>query len=429
MIDINLIRKEKSRVREELRKRGLKPGIVDEILETDKEKRELASKIDELRAKQNAFSKEIGNVEDGKGKQQKLIEMKAVSERIKEFEPKLKEIKKRYKERMLEVPNISHPSVPKGLNENDSAVETTWGEQPLFEFEVLDHTTLGERLDLFEQKRAAALSGNRFYFLKNDLVRLEFALIQYLLDFLTKKGFTPLMVPVLVRDTVLEGSGFFPAEKNEIYAVNPDEDNLYLIGTSEASVAGYHMNEILDKKDLPKKYVAFSSCYRREAGAYGKDTKGLIRVHQFEKVEMFKITTEEDSWKEFEELVALAEEILQRLELHYQKVNLSLGDINHKAAKTYDLEAWFPSQNRFRELVSATNTTTFQSRRLNIRYKDEDNKKYFAHMMNSTAAAFPRILAAIMENYQNKDGTIGIPQVLQGYMSGQEKIEPTQKTK
>lgn len=422
MIDINLIRKEKEKVRTELNKRVMQPGLVDDVLGVDKERREMLGKIEEMRAKQNAFNKEIATL-DGPEKQQKLLEMKAVSERLKELEPQLKDVENSFEALMLQIPNISHPSVPIGPDESGNEVEKTWGDIPEFDFEVKDHTEIAENLDLLDMERGAKVSGSRFYYTKNDLVRLEFAIIQYFFDLLEKKDFVPLGVPVMVNEEAMYGTGFFPAEKNEIYSVNPGEDNKYLVGTSEVAIAGYHMNEILSAKEMPKRYTAYSPCFRREAGSYGKDTSGIFRVHQFGKVEMFGITTEENSWAMFDELVGIAEEILQRFELPYQKLNMCTGDISPQTAKKYDLEVWIPSQKKYRELVSGTNTTTFQSRRLNIRYKDTEGKKHFAHMLNCTVGgSMTRLFVALLENYQQADGSVKIPHVLRPYMNGKEQI-------
>lgn len=423
MLDINIIRKDKERVRAEVSKRGGQPGLVDSVIELDQEKRNLLQKVEELRAEQNKVSKEIPALE-GSEKQQKLIEMKAVSNRLKELEPKLKEKEAELSASLYLIPNLSHPSVPVGPDESGNEVEKKWGEIREFDFEPKNHVDLATELDLLDLERGAKVSGSRFYYVKNQLVRLEFALIQYFMDFLEKKDFTPMMVPMLVRESAMEGTGFFPAEKNEIYSVNPDEDDLYLIGTSEVPIAGYHQNEIIDESDLPKKYVGFSTCFRREAGSHGKDTHGIFRVHQFDKVEMFQIVTEEQSWNAYDELVEIAEELLQRLELPYQKLNMCTGDISPQTAKKYDLEVWIPSQKKYRELVSATNTTTYQSRRLKIRYKDANGKKHFAHMHNSTAGgSMTRLFVAILENYQNKDGSITVPSVLRPYMGEKHTIQ------
>lgn len=421
MIDINLIRKDKEKVRTELNKRKMRPGIVDDVIEVDKSRRDLLLKIEELRAKQNSFNKEISSL-DGSEKQQKLLEMKAISERLKEFDPQLKELDEKFSELMYQIPNISHPSVPIGPDESGNVVEKTWGEIPQFSFTPKDHMDIALEHDLIDMEKAAEVSGSRFYYLKNDLVRMEFAIVQYLLDFLSKKGYTPLTVPMLVKKEAMYGTGFFPAEEKEVYSVNPGEDDLYLIGTSEIAIASLHQKEIIDVKDMPKKYMAFSSCFRREAGTYGKDTRGIFRVHQFDKIEMFQFVHEDQSWKAFDETVQIAEELLERFELPYQRVNMCTGDISSQTAKKYDLEVWIPSQEKYRELVSATNATNYQARRLNIRIRNSNNEKTFAHTINSTAAAMTRLIIAIMENYQKEDGTVSIPQVLRPYMGGQETI-------
>ena len=321
---------------------------------------------------------------------------------------------------LSQLPNITHESVPEGRDESGNQEVKTWGNKPKFDFKAKDHAELGAALDLIDTERGAKVSGARFWYLKNDLVMLEFSLIQYAANFMRGKGFTPMLPPMLVREAAMFGTGFFPADKNEVYKVNADEDDLYLIGTAEVPLASYHAGEVIDVSE-PKKYFGFSSCFRREAGTYGKDMSGIIRGHQFDKVEMFVFCREEDSWDMHEEMLAISEKFWQSLKIPYHVLNMCSGDIGAPNAKKYDIEGWFPGQNAYRELASCSNDTDFQSRRLSIKYKDGNESK-FVHTLNNTVCAMGRTMIAIMENYQQKDGSIEIPKVLRDYMGGQKKI-------
>lgn len=314
-----------------------------------------------------------------------------------------------------------HDSVPIGKDETGNKVERKVGEPTKFDFKPKDHMAIGKQLDLIDAETSSKTSGSRFYYLKNGAVQLEFALIQWLLDKYISKGFTPVTTPQLVREQMMFATGFFPADKNEIYHVNPDEDDLYLIGTSEVPLAGLHMFAPLDVQQLPKRYIGFSTCFRREAGSYGKDVAGIFRVHQFDKMEMYSSVHPDKSWEEHEFLLSIEEEILGELKLPYQVVNICSGDLGVAAAKKYDLEVWIPSQERYRELTSCSNTTDFQARRGGMRYKDGATTNY-VHTLNGTAMASTRTLIAILENYQTKEGGVNIPTVLQGYMGGKQAL-------
>ena len=291
-----------------------------------------------------------------------------------------------------------------------------------YDFPLLSHIELGEHLDLFDLERAAKVAGARFYYLKNDAVKLEFALISFAIDFLKKKGFTLMTTPMLIKKEVLEGAGFLPSGAEEVYKVEGEDK--YLVGTSEQALCGYYSDETLLEKDLPVKICGYSSCFRTEAGSHGKDTKGIFRVHQFEKIEMFIFCHPDKSWEEHEKLINTAEEITQLLEIPYHVVNICTGDIGVVAAKKYDIEAWFPSQNAYREIVSCSNCTDYQARRTNIKYRKEEGTAPLGvvHTLNSTSIAVSRIIVAILENYQQKDKSIKIPKVLQKYF-GADKIE------
>jgi len=417
MIDIELFRKDPEIYRKEVEKRGLKIDISEGIT-LDDEKRKLTFKVDELRAKQNEASKVIPKL-DGSEKQDKISEMKKIKASLEELENSLAAIEEKYKVHFSSYPNLSHETTPVGPDENGNVVLSTEGSKPEFKFKPKNHVQLGTALDILDEERAAKISGSRFVFLKNEAVLLEFALVQYVLNLLATRGFTPLIPPTLVREDAMYGTGFFPVEASQYYKT--ELDDLYLIGTSEVPLCSYHGNEFLDAEKLPLKYTAFSTCFRREAGTYGKDMGGMFRVHQFDKVEMFVFAHPDNSWEEYEKLKGILEEIMKGLGLHYRMMNMCTGDIGTPNAKKYDLEAWMPGQQNYRELASCSHDTDFQSRRLNIKYRDK-KEKGLVHTMNSTACAVGRTLIAIYENYQDSDGSISIPEVLQPYMGGLKKI-------
>ena len=408
MLDIKFVRQNLKIIEKELSKRGAKINIVH-LLDIDEKRRELISKIEKLREKQNKGSKKTA-----KPNEETVKEMKKIKKEITELNLLLTEKENEFQELMLKLPNISHPSVPFGPDESGNTVNYKWGEKPEFKFKPKDHLEIGEKLGLIDVKRAAKISGSRFVLLKNEAVLLEFALIRFIMDLLVKKGFSLVIPPVLVKKEAMYGTGFFPAEENEYYKI--EGDDLYLAGTAEVPLASMHMDETFKKEDLPLKYAGFSSCFRKEAGSYGKDTRGMFRVHQFDKIEMFIFSLPEKSWDEYEQLFKIAEEIFQKLEIHYQVINICTGDLGAPNAKKLDIEAWFPGQNRYREVVSCSNDTDFQARRLNMKC----NKEYI-HTLNSTACAFGRTIVAILENYQQKDGRVIVPKVLQSYL-GKDKI-------
>lgn len=418
MIDLKLLREKPDLWRKELKNRNLKkmpPERVDGFLELDKKQRNLIQKKNEAERIKNEFSRDIVAEKDEKEKKAMIGKMRENKDKLQNFKQELEKIEKETKTLLDQFPNLSHSSVPLGPDEIGNQVDHKWGKKPRFAFKPKTHWELGEKLDLIDIKKGAEISGSRFWYLKNELVLLEFALIHYALDILVKKGFVPMLPPMLVKEEAMYGSGFLPTDENEIYKLA--QDNLYLIGTAEVPLAAYHMGEVVDvAPGRPKLYTAFSSCFRREAGTYSKDLKGIIRGHQFDKLEMFAFATPEDSWEVYHNLIVkTVEEIWQGLEIHYQAVNICTGDLGSPNSKKVDLEAWLPGEGKYREVVSASNDTDFQARRLNIRYKDQEGKKKFVHTNNSTAIAIGRALIAIMENYQHKDGSIAIPQVLQKY--------------
>ncbi len=418
MLDIKLFREKAEEVKEKLAKRQIDAKIVDEILEIDEKKRELITKLDNLRAEQ-------------KREKKKTKESILRKKEIKNLEESLEKVKNEFEKLMLSLPNLPLDSVPLGKDETENKIIKTYGEKPEFDFKPKPHWELAKKLDLIDQERSAKVSGSRFFYLKKDLVILEFALIQFVLEKLINKGFIPMIPPYLVKERAMYGTSFFPgAEASEIYKVNPGEDDLYLIGTSEVSLINYHDNEILEEKNLPIHYLGFSPCFRREAGAYGKETKGIIRVHQFEKLEMVSFCKPEDSEKEHQLILSLEEEIMQDLGFHYQVVEMCTGALGYPAAaKKFDIEVWLPGEGRYLELTSCSNCTDFQARRLNIRYRKTPSKEEpkpklnLVHTLNGTACAISRTLVAILENYQQKDGSIIVPEILRPYTVNIERIK------
>jgi seryl-tRNA synthetase len=375
--------------------------------------------------------------------------MKTLKERIKNQELRIKEIESQLDALLIQLPNLTDESVPIGKDERDNVVYKKWNPDtslyPSSNFRVKPHWEVGKELNLIDEEKGAKIAGSRFWYLKNELVYLEFALIHYGFDFLKKEDFKPILPPMIVREKALYGTGFFPAEANEIYRLaNPEagdegekvsqkevekkgiiptwnDPQQYLIGTAEVPLAAYHADDVLDLKE-PIKYCGFSSCFRREAGAYGKDLKGILRGHQFDKIEMFVFASEKDSWQMHEYLLEIAEKFWQSLKIPYQVMLMCAGDIGLPNAKKYDIEAWMPGEGRYREIVSASNDTDFQARRLNIKYINDVGQKQFACTLNSTLIALGRGIIAIMENYQTEEGNIKIPAVLKPYMFGIEKI-------
>lgn len=419
MIDLKDLRENRALYEAGFKKKQVDVDI-DKLLKLDMDYRGKLQEVEEMRAKKNEVSKIIPQLTD-KDRDAKIKEMKELGDKLAKKEDELNKFFVHLKELLDTAPNIPHESVPEG-GEDDSKIVRTVGEIPEFDFNPRDHLELGKILDVIDMETASETSGARFYYLKNELVLIEFALINWLMHKYVKKGFTPVTVPMLVKEKMMYTTGFFPADKNEIYEVNADGDKLYLIGTSEVPLAGLHMNKPITD-ELPKRYIGFSSNFRREAGSYGKDTKGILRVHQFDKMEMFSFCHPDKSWEEHDFLLSIEEEILTELGLPYHVVNIAGGDLGAPAAKKYDCEAWIPSQKKYREVTSCSNCTDFQARRGGIRFKDE-NGTHFLHTLNGTAMASTRTLIAIMENFQQKDGSVLIPKVLHGYLPGITEIKP-----
>lgn len=407
MLDLNLIRNDPEGVRSAIAKRGDAPPI-DDLLAMDAERRAAQARGDELRAEQKNAGREVAKLK-GEEKAELLARLKTISDEIAALDQRQSDIKQRLREMLLVIPNIPHGSVPVGAGEEDNVVLRTWGEPPVFDFEPRDHLDIGEALGIIDIERAARASGSRFAYLKGKGAQLWWAVMRFALDTVASHGHTTVVPPVLVRREAMEGTGFVPTGEDQIYQIPADD--LYLVGTSEVPLAAMHMDEIISSDDLPIRYVAHSVCFRREAGAHGKDTRGIFRLHQFEKVEMFVFTRPEDSWAEHERLIGIEEQIVQALGLPYRAVALCTGDIGAPSAKTIDLEVWFPGQQRYRETTSCSNTTDYQARRLNVRTRG-DGGTVTLHTLNGTAATSSRTVAAILENNQRSDGSVVVPEVL-----------------
>lgn len=409
MLDIKLMRENPEEIKKGIAQKGAEPALIDEALELDARRRDLLAKLERNQNELNKLSKDVIHLHS----QQKIDAINnasLVGEKVKQLKPEFDKVDEEYRKVMLSIPNPPADGVIAGQSENDNTVNRKWGDLPRFDFPALDNIEIAKKLDLFDTERAAKTSGSRFYYLKNELVIIELALFRYAFDFLVKEGFIPIIPPVLLNRAVMEGAGYIPGGEDEIYKT---QDDLYLAGTAEQPLAAYHMDEILDEKNLPLRYVGESTCFRREAGSHGKDVRGIMRGHQFNKVEMFSFTKPEDSAKEHDYLVSLEEKMMQELKLPYQVVNICAGDLGAPAVKKFDIEAWLPSENAYRETHSCSNCTDFQARRLNIRYKGKGKAEY-VHTLNGTAFS-DRPLLAILENYQQKDGSVKIPEVLQKY--------------
>ncbi len=420
MLDIKFIRENLVAVMEAAKNKNIDLNF-DNLLELDDKRKELIQKIETYRMEKNEASKKMPNL-TGQQKQELLTEMKKISEIQDKAESKLMEIQDQFKGLMLKVPMIPSFKTPVGKDDNDNVQIKTWGELPDFDFVPKDHLTLGTELDIIDNERAAKIAGSRSYILKGDGARLEWALLKYAMDFIARKNYTLMSVPVLVNRFALEGTGYFPGGEEEIYHL--EKDNKYLVGTSEVALGAYYYDEILDFDKLPIKFSGISTCYRREAGAYGKDTTGLYRVHQFNKVEQFIICQADDALADemFNELMLNTEGFLQSLNLPYRVLNVCTGDMGQGKYYMNDIECWMPSRDKFGETHSCSNLHDFQARRLNLRYRDTDGKTQFCYTLNNTMVATPRILIALLENNQNSDGSITIPEVLRPYMDNQEKI-------
>jgi len=418
VIDLSLLRENPDVIRASQRSRGADESLVDSAIKLDLNRRELLQKFEALRAEQNAFGKQVAAApkEDKKAlvdqAQELAAKTKTASAAADEAEAELNAV-------LLKIDNVVIDGVPSG-GEEDFVLVREVGKKPNFEFEPKDHAELGELLDIIDIPRGVKISGSRFYFLKGWGARLELAMMQLALDQAFEAGFTPLITPTLVKPSVMQGTGFLGEHSSEIYYL--PNDDLYLTGTSEVALAGYHSGEIMEF-DEPVRYAGWSTCYRREAGSHGKDVTGILRVHQFNKLEMFSYCRPEDAEAEHERLLAWQEQMLQKCELPYRVIDVAAGDLGSSAARKFDVEAWVPTQGKFRELTSTSNCTTYQARRLNTRYRDGDGKPQTAATLNGTLAT-TRWLVAILENHQQEDGSVIIPAALRPYLGGLERITP-----
>ena len=420
MLDPKLIKENPQIIQEMLKSRNIEFDL-NGLIDADKQRREFILKTDELRKKKNKVALEISQKKkDREDATIILDEMKSISKKLSNLELSQEDIEKKYKQLAFTIPNLVHSSVPIGKDSSANKEIKNWGVIPKFDFKINDHIDISEKLDLVDLERAAKVAGARFYYMKNDLVRLNQALIQYALDFLSEKNYSLIQPPYMINHQSMEGAVIADDFEEVIYKI--EGEDLYMIGTSEHAMAAMHSGEIIEGKDLPLRYAGVSPCFRKEAGAHGRDQKGIFRVHQFDKIEQFVFTRPEDSWEEHERMLEIVEKFYQNLEIPYRVMLLSSGDMGKISAKTYDLEAWMAGQNAYREIVSCSNCLDFQARRLKIRYREKTNEEtQYLHTLNSTLVATSRVLVSIMENFQNKDGQISIPIVLQKYM-GQKTI-------
>jgi seryl-tRNA synthetase len=411
MLDLKAIREDPQPFRAGLARRGV-AAELERLIALDEEERQVKTRVEELRAEKNRASKEIGRASSEE--RQRLIEaQREVTAELESLESDLERLTDEVQTLLARLPNLPHESVPDGASDDDNRVEREVGDRPSFGFDPRDHVEIGELLQAIDIERAARTSGSRFAYLLGPSVWLQWALVRYALDVVTAHGFTPVIPPVLVREEAMFGTGFLPTDEAQLYVTR--EDDLYLVGTSEVPLASFHQDEIVEPSELPIRYAGYSTCFRREAGTYGKDTRGILRLHQFDKVEMFSFCEPERSWEEHDLLVSIQEEILQSLGLAYRVVTICTGELGAPAAKKIDLEAWLPGQGKYRELTSCSNCTDYQARRLGVRMRGQDANRP-VHTLNGTATAIGRTLIAIFENYQREDGSVEVPEVLRPYL-------------
>jgi len=422
MLDLKFVRDNINIVEASLKKRGASIDLSD-FKTLEEERRQLLVKVENLKNKRNTVSEEIAELKKKKENADKLIEeMRLVSQSIKELDEQVKEVEDKLENILLLIPNLPNENVPDGQSDEDNRVERTWGTPKKFNFEPKAHWDIGEDLNIIEFERGSKVTGARFVFYRSGGARLERALINFMLDLhITEHSYIELFPPFMVNSQSMTGTGQLPKFADDMFKIV--DTDYWLIPTAEVPVTNMYAGEILDEADLPIYHTAYSACFRAEAGAHGRDTRGLIRQHQFNKVELVKFTTQENSYEELEKLTRNAEKVLQLLELPYRVVTLCGGDIGFSSAKTYDLEVWLPSFNGYREISSCSNFEDFQARRANIRYKSGTGKPKYVHTLNGSALAVGRTLSAILENYQQEDGSVIIPEVLRSYMGGTGKLE------
>jgi seryl-tRNA synthetase len=415
MIDIRLFRDDLDALAQAMARRGVPRADLERVRDLDARRRQLITDGDELRARQKALGRQVGAARSAEERERLIAEVKAVSEQLGELEPAQAEVQAELDAALAVLPNLPHPEAPDGETDEDAVEVATFGERPSFDFPVRDHAEIGEALDLIDLARGAKVSGSRFAYLKGQAVMLELALVRYAMDTLIARGFIPMIPPVLTRAEALYGTGFLPTGADQLYEV--PEDELYLVGTSEVPLAAYHADEILDGGALPIRYAGFSTNFRREAGTYGKDTRGIFRVHQFDKVEMFVFCRPEDAEAEHERLRDTQVDLLRGLGLHGRVVDIPVGDLGSSATRKFDCEVWLPGQGAYRELTSASNCTDYQSRRLATRFRDaEGEDTRMVATLNGTACAVGRTIIAVLETHQQADGSIAVPEALQPFL-------------
>lgn len=426
MLELKFVRENSAMVKENLTRRGdeVKMAWVDQLLENDRRWRGIRTEADNLRSRRNKLTEQIAQARrQNKDTSQLVREAEQIPDQIKTLEREGEELEGKVTETLMQLPNIMHESVPVGKDENDNVEVRKWGKPPDFDFKPRDHIDIATSLGLIDLERAAKVAGARFYYLRGDLVKLNYALIRLGLDFSEAKGYQLTQPPYLLRREAVGGAVALSDFEDVIYKV--EAEDLYLLATAEHALLAQYMDEILDGKSMPLRFGGVSPCFRKEAGAHGRDTKGIFRVHQFEKVEQFVFSKPEQSWAEHEKLAANAEEFFQLLKIPYRVVNVCTGDLGTVAAKKYDLEAWLPGQGKYREVVSCSNCTSYQAVRSKVRFRDRpDEPTKWVHTLNSTLVATERALVAILENYQDKDGSVNVPEALQPYMAGATKIRP-----
>lgn len=421
MLDMRLIRDDPESVKAGAINKNDKCDI-DLILKLDTQRREIIRAVESLKAERNQASAQIAKKKKaGEDAEEAILATRKIGDQIAAKDQALRELEAKLKTETAQVPNLPHASVPVGRDESANVLVREWGSKPEYDFKVLPHWEIGEKLGLLDLSAGTAMSGSGFWTLRGPGARLQRALIQYMLDMHAADGFVEVAVPFLVTAETMFGTGQLPKLADDMYRI--ESDDLWLIPTSEVSVTNLYRQQIIKEEQLPIKMVAHSPCFRREAGAAGKDNRGLLRVHQFDKVELVKIVSPDDSYDELETLTAQAEKVLQGLKLHYRVITLATGDLSFAAAKTYDLELWSAGVNQYLEISSISNFESFQARRMNLRYRDADKKPVFPHTLNGSGLALPRLMAAILENGQNSDGTIAIPEALWSYMGGMEQIK------
>lgn len=423
MLDIKLLRQKPDWAKEKLAARGVKAEKIDEVLALDEQRRTIIQETEGLKAKRNTVSDEIAKAKRAKEDATEQIKaMREVGQQVGKLDGQLKQVSEQIKQILERLPNFPADDVPMSLNEDDSREEYKWGTIPTFDFKPKAHFEIGEDLGILDFERAAKVSGARFVYYIGAGARLERAVYNFFLDEHYKEGYTEMITPYLVNDDSMYGTGQFPKFTEDVYSITNDDQNMTLIPTAEVPLVNFHRGEIIDAAKLPESFTALSPAFRSEAGSAGRDTRGLIRMHQFNKVEMVKFCKPEDSWHELDNLIHDAEDLLQKLGLAYHVITLASGDASFTSAKTNDLEVWLPAQDRYREISSCSNCTDFQARRAGIKYRDDNGKPQFVHTLNGSGLAVGRAVAAILENYQNADGSVTIPEVLIPYMGGQTVI-------